>query len=189
MLYLTTAALLGALALRLVRGDGLRHLPSVRCAPLAGAAWLLQLLLFASPLAEPLAPYALAIHALSLLLLGGVVLANRHLPGVSLLALGLVLNVAVMSANAGFMPVAPGALLAAHGPASPLETTPGLRQQKTFLMQSDTPLWFLGDVLPVPPLGKIYSLGDLVAGVGAFILFTSRRTRLEDRVDVARAVA
>jgi hypothetical protein len=42
--------------------------------------------------------------------------------------------------------------------------------QKTFLMRPDTPLWFLGDVLPVGLVGKVYSPGDIVAAIGVFVL-------------------
>jgi hypothetical protein len=37
-------------------------------------------------------------------------------------------------------------------------------------MRLDSPLWVLGDVLPVPPLGKVYSAGDVIAAIGALLL-------------------
>jgi hypothetical protein len=175
MLYLTTAAVLGALVVRLTRRHRLSELPHLRAAPMALGAWLLQLAVLASPLSAALAPLAMPIQALSLILIGLVVFANRRAPGVSLLALGLALNVVVMAVNAGYMPVSPAALWTVHGADTPLNA-PGAHQQKTVLMQADTPLWFLGDVLPVPLLGKVYSLGDLVAGIGAFVLLARRTT-------------
>ncbi len=179
MLYLTAAALVGALAVRLCRGDGLRNLPTIRCAPLAVAAWLLQLALFVSPLAGVLAAWGQPIHFVSLGMLGVCVMANWQAPGVSLLALGMLLNIIVMATNTGFMPVSPSGRQAVLGADTAL-SDPGVRTEKTFLMRADTPLWFLGDVVPVALLGKIYSVGDLIAGVGAFVL-VSRRTPREDR--------
>jgi hypothetical protein len=37
-------------------------------------------------------------------------------------------------------------------------------------MSADSRLWFLGDVMPVPPVGKVYSPGDLVAAVGVWLI-------------------
>jgi hypothetical protein len=46
----------------------------------------------------------------------------------------------------------------------------GERRQKAVLMSADSRLWFLGDVMPVPPVGKVYSPGDLVAAVGVWLI-------------------
>lgn len=85
--------------------------------------------------------------------------ANRRLPGVWLVAAGLALNAVVMAANRA-MPVDPAAIaaLGLDGATVP----PG----KHTLMTADTHLPWLADIIPVPWLRSILSVGDLVLAVG-----------------------
>jgi hypothetical protein len=171
MLYLTLLALGLGVAVGLARGghiDGLAQV-RIRLKWLALGSWLLQVALFVSPLAPVLDPFAAALHMLSALLIGVVVLANRRVPGMAVIGLGLLLNAAVYSANGGFMPVSDAALNRS-GQVSSEAMLAGGRVQKTFLMAPDTPLWFLGDVVPVGVLGRVFSPGDLVAAFGVFVL-------------------
>ena len=172
MLALTITALSLGFLVGLLRGGSLGRLAqlSLRLPWLAGIAWLIQVTLFLSPLAPALEPWAAALHLASVALIGAVVLANRAAPGLALFGIGLLLNAAVYAANGGFMPVSARALVAVGNQAT-LEAMRGdARVQKTFLMRPDTPLWFLGDVLPVPLVRKVYSPGDVVAAAGAFLL-------------------
>jgi hypothetical protein len=137
---------------------------------LAGLAWLIQVVLFASPVAGVLEPWAAAIHVASIVLVALVLVVNWALPGMALFGLGLLLNAAVIGANGGFMPVSEAALVAAGNGASIEPLARGERIQKAILMRPDSPLWLLGDVLPVAPLGKVYSAGDLLAAAGALLL-------------------
>jgi hypothetical protein len=86
---------------------------------------------------------------------------NRHLPGVWFVAAGLALNAVVMAAN-GAMPVDPGAMRALG--LGELEVPPG----KHTLLTDTTRLPWLADVIPVPPLRSIVSVGDLGLAVGLF---------------------
>jgi hypothetical protein len=85
--------------------------------------------------------------------------ANRHLPGVLLVAVGLGLNALVMAAN-GAMPVDPAAMRALG--LGELEVPPG----KHTLLTDGTRLPWLADVIPLPPLRSIVSVGDLVLALG-----------------------
>ena len=96
---------------------------------------------------------------LSQVLVLGWVVANRHLPGTVLIAVGLLLNAIVIAAN-GAMPVSSEAL-AALG-AEPGATPTG----KHTLMTDDTRLPWLADILPLPPLRSIISVGDIVLAAG-----------------------
>lgn len=87
------------------------------------------------------------------------VAANRHLPGTGLVAIGLALNAVVIAAN-GAMPVAPEAL-AALG-AEPGATPTG----KHTLLTDATRLPWLADILPLPPLRAVISVGDIVLAAG-----------------------
>ena len=148
--------------------------------PLALAAITLQLMLFAPSMAGTLSAWSVPLHATSLLLMLWVLVANRRVPGITLVTLGLGLNAAVLMANGGFMPVDRDALVIAQGPHA--ELLAAGRHQKTFLAESEPSLWLLGDILPAPPVGKVYSVGDLVAGLGAFVFLSTRRRLHEARV-------
>jgi Family of unknown function (DUF5317) len=166
-----TAATLGGL-IGFARGGSLARLAQleVRLAWLAGLAWLIQVALFVSPWSAALQPWEIAIYLVSVVLLGIVVVANRALPGVGLFGAGLVLNAATIVANAGYMPVSEAALRAVGDTQSLEVLQRGESRQKATLMSVDSPLWFLGDVLPLPPVGKVYSLGDLTAAVGVCLI-------------------
>lgn len=84
---------------------------------------------------------------------------NRHLPGVPLVALGLLMNAAVIAAN-GAMPVDPRAI-EALGLAA-LEVPLG---KHTLLTESSRLPW-LADIWAIRPLRSIISPGDVVLAVG-----------------------
>jgi hypothetical protein len=172
MLALTiTAIVAGALA-GFARGGSLERLSriTIHLPWLAAIAWLLQVLLFGSVFGDALDPFTVPLHLGTMALVGVVILANRRSPGLALLGLGLILNALVVVSNGGSMPVADSALYAV-GRADTVEEMRAVgRIQKTSLMQPGMPLWFLGDVLPFPPLRRVYSVGDLVAGLGVLTL-------------------
>jgi hypothetical protein len=113
------------------------------------------------------------LYLLSLELLLLCVLLNLRLPGVKLLGLGLLLNLTVIAANGGYMPVSLHRLEQV-GMEDEAQT---LREQDHHLnvtaMADHTRLRFLGDFIPVPeplPLRSVYSVGDILIAVGGFWL-------------------
>ncbi|HWB72567.1 MAG TPA: DUF5317 domain-containing protein [Egibacteraceae bacterium] len=89
--------------------------------------------------------------------------SNRFLPGMVLVFLGFGLNAVVIAVN-GAMPVSRAALLAVG--ADPGELPPG----KHRLLGPDDPLRPLADVLPVPLLHTVVSVGDLILAAGVAVL-------------------
>jgi hypothetical protein len=88
--------------------------------------------------------------------------ANWRVPGVPLVALGAGLNLLAITANGGVMPASPDALAAAGLPVG----GPGFRNSDAV---ADPRLAFLGDVFAVPaawPLSNVFSVGDVLIGVG-----------------------
>jgi uncharacterized protein DUF5317 len=172
VLFATVAAATVGGLIGFARGGSLAQLAQIpiRWPWLAGLAWLVQVALFVSPLAPALQPWEIVIYLLSVVLLGMVILANRTLPGVALFGVGLLLNAATMAANGGYMPVSEAALRATGETANLEALQAGDRRQKAVLMRADSPLWFLGDVLPLPAIGKVYSVGDLVAAAGVLLI-------------------
>jgi Family of unknown function (DUF5317) len=89
---------------------------------------------------------------------------NRWIPAAGVMAIGLVLNLAVVSANGG-MPVSAAAIRAAGGSADALIALPGAKHH---VMHEDTVLTPLADVIPIPrPVGVVLSIGDVLLYLGA----------------------
>lgn len=119
--------------------------------------------LVAGVIAREVAPFlgglALSASIAGLLLVAVVAAVNRLVPGALLIALGSVLNAIVTLVNGG-MPIDPGALAASGKPAP----SDGLH----VLLGPGTVLPFLADVLLVPLVNNIYSVGDVVLAIGGF---------------------
>ena len=100
-------------------------------------------------------------------------LANLHLTGMGVMAIGLGLNLLVMMMNGG-MPVSARALQAARVPAGELQ---GARHVE----RSGDGLTILGDIIPVG--GQVVSYGDLIIAVATadVIAHLVRRQRRQPR--------
>jgi hypothetical protein len=103
--------------------------------------------------------------AISYTLLITFAMANRRLPAMWLIALGLLCNAVVIVANGG-MPVSRGALES----SDQAELIALLEEQgadKHHLMDEGDVLTFLADVIGVPPpVGQAISIGDVFVYVG-----------------------
>jgi hypothetical protein len=88
--------------------------------------------------------------------------------------LGGAMNAAAILAN-GRMPFSESAVRAAQVSAE--QQARGLRSPKHVVADADSRLVWLGDVIPVPPIGMVISAGDVVllAGVAALIAAAMRR--------------
>ena len=110
---------------------------------------------------------------LSQLALVFLVFLNRHLPGAKLFLLGLTLNLVVMGANGGWMPVTQSLYQFVHpGKTSEIGVRPPL-SKNVVLAREETNLWILSDIIPVilPWRRWAVSIGDvfLIIGVTLFI--------------------
>jgi hypothetical protein len=105
----------------------------------------------------------LVVLCASYVLLAAFVTANRRLPGALVIGVGLVLNLAAIVANGG-MPVSlEAARVAGIEPGTYLRSAVKHRE-----MLPGTPLGFLGDVIPLPYLRTVVSIGDVVLAAGIF---------------------
>lgn len=98
--------------------------------------------------------------------------ANRHLPGMALVALGSAANGTVMVAN-GAMPVSRRALQT----ISSAPPTPSGRHVLADELAGGARLIWLGDVVPVPPLGSVVSAGDVLLAAGVAVLLPALMCR------------
>lgn len=99
---------------------------------------------------------------------------NRHLPGAKLFVVGILLNVLVILANGGWMPLTPQMHRFLH-PGQIVVVGDRLPYNKSAVLPSaDTRLWFLADIIPIslPWRRTVVSVGDICLAVAAaqFIL-------------------
>jgi hypothetical protein len=111
---------------------------------------------------------ALLVVVLSYLAILAFIALNRRLPGVLLADLGLALNLTVIVVN-GAMPVSLGAARAAGLP--PVPRAAGIKHER---LSRSTVLPWLADVVPVPVVGTVISMGDIVLACGIARLVYAR---------------
>lgn len=131
----------------------------------------------------------LAALTLSQIALLGLVFLNRHLPGAVLFASGMILNITVMLANGGWMPISPEIYYFIYPErAVALEARPP-NSKGIILSREDTNLWVLSDIVPIvlPWRRTAVSIGDLllVAGTAQFVFHTTARKRVSKGSTVA----
>jgi hypothetical protein len=165
---------LAVIAVALLQGGTLRNFADVRlrALPLVFGSLALQLLIFTPFTAQPLIPLATeAIYILSMAVLVAWVWLNRGMPGIVLVAAGLLMNTAAIVANNGLMPVAPMAAEYAGRLAQyPTEGAPVANN--SIAVAEGVRLWFLTDIFPIPagiPLATVISLGDILLTIGVSI--------------------
>lgn len=147
------------------------------------AAVLLQRLPFA--LSEPSSFVELkkALLVLSYMLLLWALSHNCRLWSMRVVALGSILNFAAIAANGGLMPVSPEARLQAGmtdlGPSSLGMVLP--EGTGILLSVDQTNLQFLSDIIAISAVGGVFSLGDVVIGVGLLIFFAEAACSVGDR--------
>jgi hypothetical protein len=169
LLFLVVAG--AGVAVGLARGGRLRarREPGVRTVWLGLACLAVQALVVVLPLRAvglpPVLGAVLLLAAMATLL--GVARPNARLPGVPLLALGLLLNLLVVVANLG-MPVRAETLeragIAVEQPA------PDRPDAKHVLDRGGARLGLLGDRLAVRPLRTVTAYGTVIELAGLFLL-------------------
>jgi hypothetical protein len=179
-MILALAVVLGLFAALLrYRQQAFNHIATIplRSLWLALVAVVLQLPLLRSP-AGPIHALRLqqVLFLASQLLLLAFVWRNRYLPGVLVIGAGVALNLAVILANAGFMPITPETL-ASINPGSMVDQWPvGTHygySKDVIRLQEDTQLWILSDTLvlhPPFPWPTAFSPGDLLIAAGTVLV-------------------
>lgn len=144
--------------------------------PVALGGLVLQGVLFSSPVATRIGDAGPALYVASTLAVFAALLRNLRLPGFPLLAVGALCNLAAILANGGAMPSSPEAWLALDGVAR----VPAGEYTNSVLAGPDTLLPWLGDIFVLPrpiPLANVFSIGDVLIGLGAawYLVVTMRR--------------
>ena len=111
---------------------------------------------------------------LSYLLLLAFLVANRRHPGVVIVGVGFVMNLAAILANSGHMPVTVQTAMNAgfQDKIAGLRSGDIVPETNLVLLDwSETRLWFLSDVLSIRfPLKRVFSTGDILVAVGIVML-------------------
>lgn len=151
--------------------------PALRSIWLILVGFVPQLLIAYTPFLRHVIPDWLAAVSLtaSLLFFLAFVWLNRRLPGMPVLLAGLMLNLIVIAANGGWMPIAPETASRVLGEDVSQHVAPGARfGQKDILLQyQDMRLGFLSDRFLLPawsPYQVAFSAGDVLIAAGAFWL-------------------
>jgi hypothetical protein len=185
-MFVLYAVPLALLVGRLLGGrlEGLARL-RFRWAPLAILGLAAQLVLFSGPVGAAVGPLGPALYVASTFAVLVAVLRNVRVPGLAVVAVGAVSNLAAILANGGYMPADPGALALA-----------GLEPDDAYsnsLVVSSPALRPLTDVYAMPdavPFANVFSVGDVLIGIGVFIaIMVAMRGRPGSRVDVGDPVA
>jgi hypothetical protein len=162
MLYAVVAGILVGLALH-GRIDGIGDV-RVRWFGLALVGLLVQAVLFSGPVADAIGDLGAPIYVASSAAVLVVVLRNLGVPGLPIVALGAASNLAAIVANGGWMPAGPSAL-AALG----ITLGNGYTNSRVVAAPALAPLT---DVLALPtwlPFANVFSVGDVLIGVGIFV--------------------
>jgi len=182
-------ALLVAVLVGLFSGGKLSRLAGLplRLAWLALLGFGMQVYMIYWPSAS--APALLSLHTAllvaSYLILLAFVWINRRLMGMLIVGLGLLMNLTVMLANGGYMPITPEAVVRVGHEYELQSFEPGSRLRNTkdvLLPREQTNLWFLSDIFAVPrpfPIPSVFSPGDAVLALGASILIVAGMHRHE----------
>jgi len=173
------AGLLSGVAVARWQGKGYRP-PDLQRMELALLAFLPQALAFYIPslrhLVTDRSAAVLLVASQVLFLL--FVWLNRRRAGMGVLALGVILNLAVIASNSGLMPISPQTV--AHlVPAQALQTYQAgdrFGTKDVLLLPEETRLEWLSDRFLLPgwfPYQIAFSLGDTLIGIGVFWLLAS----------------
>ncbi|MDO4356248.1 MAG: DUF5317 family protein [Clostridia bacterium] len=112
-----------------------------------------------------LAPAVIAEYAL----LSAFLIRNRNLPGIPALGLGTICNILAMVTHGFAMPVSP--LIYEYEALSDFVRRIASGELAEYVLVGwDSPLWWLGDTIPLPAPPGLASVGDFLMGFGLFLL-------------------
>ncbi len=125
------------------------------------AGLLVQVVLFSDTVADRVGALGPPIYVASTVLVLAAVVANRSIPGMAIVALGAVSNLAAIVANGGYMPAARSAL-DALGKSDPTTYSNSTTVEHPALGP-------LTDIFAMPswlPFANVFSVGDVLIVVG-----------------------
>lgn len=173
-------AVLAGLVIGFVTGGSAGRLGQLRFAwaPLIAVGMAVQVLLFSTPLGDALGPAAPAVYVASNVAVLAAVWRNLAIPGLPSVLVGGAANLLAIVANGGYMPIGADALAAMGWPASE-----GYSNSR---LVDAVVLGPLTDVFAMPrwmPSANVFSIGDILIGVGVAIATVAAMHGRGPRVD------
>jgi len=165
-MFILYAVLIGLLAGLVLGGRpaGLGAL-TFRWGWLVVAGFAVQVVLFSAPVTERIGSLGVPLYVGSTAVVLAALLRNMSLPGLPVVALGALSNMAAIATNGGYMPADPGALAA-------LGRSPETVYSNSAVI-SHPALQPLTDIFALPhpiPFANVFSVGDILIGVGVVIV-------------------
>ena len=159
-------AVLAGLVVGLVSGGSVARLGDLRFswAPLIAVGMAVQLVLFSTSVGDVLGPAAPIVYVASNLAVLVAVWKNRAIPGLAIVLVGGAANLLAICANGGYMPVSAAALIALGRTAA--------QGYVNSRFVDGAVLGPLTDQFAMPswiPMANIFSVGDVLIGVGAAV--------------------
>jgi hypothetical protein len=163
-------ALVVGLGAGLLTGGRLMALGDLRLrwGSLIVGGFLVQVILFTDTVASRIGAAGPPLYVGSTLLVAVAVLRNLRVPGIPLVVIGAASNMAAILANGGYMPAAAGALAS-------IGKSPPVLYSNSAVVPAPALEW-LTDRFALPiwvPFTNVFSVGDVVLGVGVAILVAS----------------
>jgi Family of unknown function (DUF5317) len=192
LLFALAIGLLAGLAWARLRGYPYQP-PDLRHLWLVFVAFLPQFIVIYLPLTRENLPKWMVVVCLlsSQVMLFGFAWCNRRVPGMSILICGIALNLAVMAANSGFMPISPQTASRVISEERLLDVQPGSRlgPKDILLHPEDTRFEWLADRFLPPgwfPYQVAFSLGDVLIAIGAFWMLASPGSSSNLQIEVRK---
>ena len=170
LLYAIPAGILAGLALG-GRPQGLSTL-QFRWAWVFMLGLAVQLVLFSDAVTERIGELGPPIYVSSTLAVAIAIAANYRVPGIPIVLLGAVSNLAAIIANGGYMPASAGALAA-------LGVTLTDEYSNSLLITNPNLPW-LTDIFALPawlPAANVFSIGDVLIGLGVVVVMVTAMRR------------
>jgi Family of unknown function (DUF5317) len=173
-LFILYAVLIGLVLGLLVGGRpaGLADL-QLRWSWIIVGGLLVQVVLFSEPVSERIGALGPPIYVASTAAVIAAVVANRAITGMLVVAAGAASNLLAIIANGGYMPVSAGAaaVLGAHEPSA---YSNSMQLPDPFL----APLTDIFALPPSVPFANVFSVGDVLIGLGiAIVIVSAMRSR------------
>jgi hypothetical protein len=185
LLLAIAAGLLAGVGWARLRGQPYQP-PELRHLWLIFVAFLPQFIVIYLPITRRLFPDWLTVGSLlaSQIMLLAFVWLNRRIMGMSILLCGVVLNIVVMTANGGFMPISPQTASRLVSEDILRNVQPGSRfgAKDILLHPEDTRFEWLADRFLSPawsPYQVAFSLGDVFIALGAFWLLAQPASAMQ----------
>ena len=155
------------LAVGLVAGGTVAPIGDIRFrwGPLMMLGLIVQLTLFSDAAAERVGDLGPALYVGSTILVVIAVIRNLAIPGLPLVATGAASNLAAIVANGGYMPASPAAMAALGKDAPTIYSNSSVVAEPAL-----APLTDIFALPPWLPFSNIFSIGDVIIGVGVVVV-------------------